>query len=70
MISKRKATSSKLSKAQELTSHFKSHFVQKKGHVPTKIFCNYCCKIDHIFLDCDFRKRSDKNVVWVPKVIP
>jgi hypothetical protein len=30
MISKEKASSSKLPKAQELTSHFKSHFVQEK----------------------------------------
>jgi hypothetical protein len=69
MISKGKASSSKLPKAQELTSHFKSHFVQEKYHVPTRIFCNYCYKIGHISLDCDFRKRSNKNVVWVPKVI-
>jgi hypothetical protein len=48
MILKGKISSSKLSKTQELTSHFKSHFVQKKKYVPTKIFCNYCCKIDHI----------------------
>jgi hypothetical protein len=68
MISKEKTSSSKLPKAQELTSHFKSHFVQEKCHVPTRIFCNYYCKIGHISLDCDFRKRSNKNVVWVPKV--
>jgi hypothetical protein len=69
MISKGKASSSKLSKPQELTSHFKSHFVQEKCHVPTRIFCNYYCKIGHISLDCDFRKRNNKNVVWVSKVI-
>jgi hypothetical protein len=68
MILKGKVNSSKLPKAQEFTSHFKSHFVQEKYHVPTRIFCNYYCKICHISLDCDFRKRSNKNVVWVPKV--
>jgi hypothetical protein len=50
MISKGKISSFKLPKAQELTSHFKSHFVQERGHVPTKIFYNYCCKICHISL--------------------
>jgi hypothetical protein len=68
MISKGKASSSKLPKDQEHTSHFKSHFVQEKSHVPTIIFCNYCCKVCHTSLDCDFRKRNNKNVVWVPKV--
>jgi hypothetical protein len=68
MISKGKTSTSKLSKAQEFTSHFKSHFVQKKSHIPTRILCNYCCKICHISLDCVFRKRSNKNVVWVPKI--
>jgi hypothetical protein len=68
MISKEKASSSKLPKAQEVTSHFKSHFVQEKSNISTKIFCNYCCKIDRISLGCDFRKRSNKNVVWVPKI--
>jgi hypothetical protein len=68
MISKGKTSSSKLPKAQKLTLHFKSHFVQEKYHVPTRIFCNYCCKIGHISLDCDFRKRNNKNIVWVPKI--
>jgi hypothetical protein len=68
MISKGKTSSSKLPKTQELTSHFKSHFVQEKCHIPTIIFCNYCCKIGHISLDYDFRKKSNKNVVWVPKI--
>jgi hypothetical protein len=62
VISKGKPSSSKLPKAQELTSHFKSHFVQEKYHVPIRIFYNYCCKICHISLDCNFRKRSNKNV--------
>jgi hypothetical protein len=69
MILKGKVSTSKLPKAQKLTSHFKSHFMQEKYHVPTRIFYNYYCKIGHISLDCDFRKRSNKNVVWVPKVI-
>jgi hypothetical protein len=69
MISKGKANLCKFPKTQELTSHFKSHFVQEKNHIPTKIFYNYCCKIGHISLDYDFRKRSNKNVVWVSKVI-
>jgi hypothetical protein len=69
MISKGKISSSKLPKAQEFTSHFKSHFVQEKCHVPIRIFYNYYCKISHISLDCNFRKRINKNIVWVHKVI-
>jgi exopolysaccharide biosynthesis protein len=69
MISKGKASSSKLPKSQELNSHFKFHFVQEKDHIPTRIFYNYCCKIGHISLDCNFRKKNNKNVAWVPKVI-
>jgi K+-sensing histidine kinase KdpD len=69
IISKEKTSSSKLAKAQELTSHFKSHFVQEKYHVPITIFCNYYCQIGYIPLDYDFRKRSNKIVLWVPKVI-
>jgi hypothetical protein len=62
MISKSKVSSSKLPKAQELTSHFKSHFVQEICHIIIMIFYNYCCKIGHISLDYDFRKKSNKNV--------
>jgi hypothetical protein len=41
MISKGKASSSKLPKAQELSSHFKFHFLEENGHVSTRIFYNY-----------------------------
>jgi hypothetical protein len=69
MISKEKIISSKLVKAQELTSHFKYHFVQEECHIPIRIFYNYYCQICHISLDYDFRKRSNKSVAWISKVI-
>jgi hypothetical protein len=60
-IFKNKVNSSKLTKSQELKSHFKIYFVQEKIYVPTKIFYNYYCKINHILLDCGFRKKNNKS---------
>ena len=64
---------------KELKCHFQNHFKQGPtiniphpsiSRKPTLIFCNYCCKVGHISLECRFRKRNNmSNVIWVPKSI-
>ena len=54
----------------DLKHHFKGHFVKGKDNEnrPTCAFCNYCCKLGHISLECKFRKSSNNSkVTWVPK---
>jgi len=57
-------------KFQEIKSNYNATF--KQGSIAQKpliTFCNYCCKVGHISLECRFRNRDNNpNVVWVPKV--
>ena len=58
------------SKNINLKQHFETHFVKGKVNEskPTCAFCNFCCKLGHISLDCKIRKSNNNcNMVWVPK---
>jgi hypothetical protein len=38
-------------RAQELKSHYQSHFVQDSEKKPYNEFYNYCCKLGHISIE-------------------
>jgi hypothetical protein len=55
--------------AQGLKESYQNTFVKSSKNSQTCVFCNYCCHIGHISLDCKHRKENNiVNVVWVPKI--
>ena len=54
----------------ELQNHYNKNFIKgsKETPSPTCSFCNYCCQVGHISLECPLRKpTSSSNVMWVRK---
>ena len=65
------STSNPKNKNVDLKQHFRTHFVKsvEKGNKLTSAFCNYCCKLGHISLECKVKKASNnKQFAWVPRV--
>jgi outer membrane cobalamin receptor len=55
--------------AQGLKEGYQNTFVKGSKKSQTCVFCNYCCHIGHISLDCKLRTENNIiNVVWVPKI--
>jgi hypothetical protein len=52
-----------LKRAQELKNHYHSHFVQNCYLKSSNIFYNYCCKVGHISVECQFRKGNNNTSV-------
>ena len=65
------STSDTKNKIVDLKQHFRAHFVKSIGKEDksTSAFCNYCCKLGHISLECKAKKSStNKQFAWVPRV--
>jgi hypothetical protein len=55
--------------AQGLKESYQNTFVKGSKKSQTCVFCNYCCHISHISLDCKLRKENNiTKVAWVPKI--
>ena len=59
-------------KVSDVKAKFESRFVKGETleNKPTRAFCNYCCRLGHISLDCKIRNLSNKvGVSWVPRAV-
>ena len=57
-------------KVVDVKAQFQNRFIKGETleNKPTRAFCNYCCKLGHISLDCRIRNLSIKGEIsWVPK---
>jgi hypothetical protein len=65
---KNKSSNDPKRRAQELKSHYQTHFVKGSEKKTTTVFYNYCCNIGHTSIECELRKGSNNSkVIWVPK---
>ena len=57
-------------KVIDVKTQFKNRFIKGEtlDNKPTRVFCNYCCQLGHISLDCRIRSMNNKGkVTWIPR---
>jgi hypothetical protein len=38
--------------------------MQSSDKMPLNALCNYCCKLDHISIECKFRKKITRQMLF------